>query len=87
VIENSYFFSYQWQCDNIAKELYWLVAHCKCNLFFAGKHVYFEQETRTLSISSIRKALLKRTVTGHCLSPPQAKQGEMGLDFSITGFN
>lgn len=38
-------FSYQRQRDDTAKELYWLVAHIKCNLFFAEKCSFWTTKT------------------------------------------
>lgn len=51
------------------------------------KYVYFEQEKRNLSISSIRKAMSEGIMIGCYLPTLWAEQGEMGLNFSKTGLN
>lgn len=61
--------------------------HTSNLIFFVEKYVYFEQEKRNLSVSSIRKPVLERIVIGCCLPTPWAEQGEMGLNFSKTGLN
>lgn len=65
--------------------------HTSTVVFFPlwKKYVYFEQEKRNLSVLSIRKATLERmlAVVGCCLPTPWAEQGEMGLNFSKTGFD
>lgn len=48
VTENSYsIFSYQWQCDDTAKELFWLVAHINCNLL-CGKICFILNKKKKL---------------------------------------
>lgn len=61
--------------------------HTSTVIFFVEKYVYFEQEKRKSTVSSIRKAMLERVVSGCCLPTPWAEQGEMGLNFSKTGLN
>lgn len=51
------------------------------------KCVYFEEEKRNLSVSSIRKPMSERVVIGCCLPTPWVDRGEIGLNFSKTGLN